>query len=57
MDISKAQQKRIDAICKKYQRSMQKLVEKPGSSMTGVSLQFGDDPPIVIAKREDKNNE
>ena len=56
MELSKAQQKRINAICKKYQRDMQKLIDKPGSEITGISLQVGDNSPIVVAKREDKDN-
>ena len=54
MELSKAQQKRINAACKKYQRQMQKLVEEPGSEITGISLQFGNDPPIEVAKRKEQ---
>jgi len=56
MVLSKAQQKRIDALCEKYQGDMQKLVEEPGSSITGISIQVGNGPLIEIAKQKKENN-
>lgn len=45
------QQKRIDAICRKYHRKMQAIVDE-SHNLTGISMQVGDGPKIQIAKRK-----
>ena len=55
MAISKEQQKRINKIVEKFQRETQKTVNS-SEGIDGISLQFGDNKPIVIAKKEDSDN-
>jgi hypothetical protein len=46
---TKETEQRILELCSDYKKKMERLVKKSKGAVTGISLQFGDAPPIVIA--------
>jgi len=51
MKITKTQQNRIDAACRRFQRRMQSTISKD-PNITQVTMQVGDGTEVVIAQQQ-----
>ncbi|KKL62608.1 hypothetical protein LCGC14_2183510 [marine sediment metagenome] len=49
-------QKRLDNICRNFQRKMQKIVDE-SDGITGVSIEVGGEKHIIAEKKKDKKDE
>ncbi len=54
--MRKPNKKRLDQICKKFQKTMQDIAAED-STITGVSIQFGEDKPIELYKKTEQSKE
>lgn len=45
-------QKRVNLACKKFQKTMQKIVDDSKGNIDGITLQIGNEKPITIAEKK-----
>jgi len=54
--LTKAQKRRIHAACRKFKREMQDMIDKSKGGVTGMSMQVGNRPPVLIAGKPESND-
>jgi hypothetical protein len=47
---------KILKICRDFTRKMQTMIDRKGSKITKMTMQFGNKPPVVLAERKKTAN-